>query len=221
MNTLPNKILKDKDIREELFEFLEYNFGKVRILEEKTMGHSRADVVMITSDSIYGIEIKSDVDTYVRLDRQVKDYNKYFDYNYVVIGTSHAAHIREHIPDYWGIITAEKTEEGLDFYEFRKPQVNPKMDWKKKMAIMWRPELAHIQELNALPKYKNKSKEFVVDMLLNKVPEKTLRIQMCEELFERDYSLIAETIANYRNKPKRISNVRAIKKAIRKKRKLN
>lgn len=220
MNTLPNKILKDKDIREELFDFLECNYGKVRILEEKTMGRSRADVVMITADSLYGIEIKSDADTYVRLERQVKDYNKYFDYNYVVIGTSHAAHIREHVPEYWGIITVERTEAGLDFYEFRKPQLNPEMDWKKKMTIMWRPELAHIQELNALPKYKNKSKDFVVELLLTRVPEETLRIQMCEELFERDYSLIAETIANYRRKPKRISKVRAIKKSIRRKRKM-
>lgn len=219
MNTLPNKILKDKDIREELFVFLESNYGKVRILEEKTMGRSRADVVMITQDSIYGIEIKSDADTYVRLERQVKDYNKYFDYNYVVIGTSHAAHIKEHVPDSWGIITVERAEHGLDFYEFRKPQVNLKMEWKKKMSIMWRPELAHIQELNGLPKYKNKSKDFVVDILLTKVPEETLRIQMCEELFERDYSLITETIANYRKKPKRISKVRAIKKSIRKNKK--
>ncbi len=37
----------DKDIREPLFEFLEETFGKVRIIEEKTMGRSRADIVMM------------------------------------------------------------------------------------------------------------------------------------------------------------------------------
>ena len=41
------KTLHDKDIREPLFEFLEEVYGKVRILEEKTMGKSRADVVMV------------------------------------------------------------------------------------------------------------------------------------------------------------------------------
>lgn len=218
MSTLADNILKDKDIREGLFDFLECGFGKVRILEEKTVGRSRADVVMITTDSIYGIEIKSDADTYVRLSRQIKDYNQYFDYNYVVVGTSHAVHIKEHVPECWGIITVERTETGLDFYELRKPQINSEMNWKKKMSIMWRPELAHIQEINALPKYKNKSKDFIVELLLSRIPEETLRIQMCEELFERDYSLIAETIANYRKKPKRISGLRAIKKSIRKKR---
>lgn len=53
-----NTIL-DKDIREPLFEFLEETYGKIRIIEEKTMGRSRADIVMVTTDSLWGIEIKS------------------------------------------------------------------------------------------------------------------------------------------------------------------
>lgn len=40
-------MLYDKDIREPLFEFLEERYGKVRILEEKQMGRSRADAVMV------------------------------------------------------------------------------------------------------------------------------------------------------------------------------
>ena len=46
-------MLKDKDIREALFEFLEVEYGKIRIFEEKNMGRSRADVVMITEKNIY------------------------------------------------------------------------------------------------------------------------------------------------------------------------
>ena len=59
--------LKDKDIREALFFFLEERYGKVRILEEKNIGRSRADAVMITDDALFGIEIKSDADSYERL----------------------------------------------------------------------------------------------------------------------------------------------------------
>ena len=44
-------MLRDKDIREPLFDFLEEAYGKVRILEEKTMGKSRADVVMVTPNA--------------------------------------------------------------------------------------------------------------------------------------------------------------------------
>ena len=50
-------MLLDKDIREPLFEFLEERYGKVRILEEKTVGSSRADVVMVIPDKIVGIAV--------------------------------------------------------------------------------------------------------------------------------------------------------------------
>ena len=59
--------LYDKDIREPLFDFLEEVYGKIRIIEEKTVGKSRADVVMVTPGLLCGIEIKSDADTYARL----------------------------------------------------------------------------------------------------------------------------------------------------------
>ena len=71
--------LHDKDIREPLFDFLEMEYGKIRIIEEKTMGRSRADVIMVAEDALFGLEIKSDADSYKRLSRQVKDYNRYFD----------------------------------------------------------------------------------------------------------------------------------------------
>ena len=196
-------MLYDKDIREPLFDFLEETYGKVRILEEKTIGKSRADVVMVTPESLYGIEIKSDADTYVRLGKQVKDYNLFYDYNYVAVGTSHALHVEEHIPEGWGIITVEQTETMVDFYILRRPAKNPEMNWKKKLSILWRPELAHIQKLNGLHKYKEKSKLFVMGRILEKVPEETLQRQLCEELFERDYTAITEEIRKYRRKNRR------------------
>lgn len=66
-------IAHDRHIREPLFDYLEDRYGKIRIIEEKRTGRARADVVMVTPDPIYGIEIKSDNDTYTRLARQVKN----------------------------------------------------------------------------------------------------------------------------------------------------
>ena len=99
-------MLYDKDIREPLAFYLEEIYGKNRILEEQVMGQSRADMVMVVYDALYGIEIKSDADSYARLDRQVKDYNLYYDYDLVAVGTRHAAQIKEHVPEWWGTITA-------------------------------------------------------------------------------------------------------------------
>jgi hypothetical protein len=196
------EVIHDKDIREPLFDFLEERYGKIRIIEEKRMGRSRADVVMVTESALCGIEIKSDADTYARLARQVKDYDKYFDYNLVVVGTTHATHIKEHVPEYWGIITAESVEDKLDFYVLREPQENPSVTWKRKLTILWRPELAELQAWNQMPKYKEKSKAFVIGKIIEripaKIPEQKLRAQISELLFERDYNTIEETIAKYK-----------------------
>lgn len=191
-------MLYDKNIREPLFDFLEERYTKIRIIEEKQMGRSRADVVMVTENSVIGIEIKSDADTYVRLQRQVRDYDRFFDYNYVVAGSRHAMHIEEKVPPWWGIITAEEIERKVDFYLLRSPGENPNFIWKNKLKLLWRPELAHIQELNQLPRYKEKSKAFVIDKIIEKVPKELLKIQISEELFERDYHQIEHIIRAYK-----------------------
>lgn len=198
-------MMYDKDIREPLFEFLEEYYGKVRVIEEKRMGRSRADVVMILPDAICGLEIKSDADTYARLSRQVRDYDQYCDCNFIVAGTRHAHHVAEHVPDWWGIITVELEEGRPDFYVLRQPQANPKVDWKKKMSLLWRPELVHIQEINQLPRYKEKSKQFVIEKILLRVPRDKLYRQISHELFERDYTKIEEEIKAYRSARRKIS----------------
>lgn len=194
-------MLYDKDIREPLFEFLDDSFGKNRIIEEKQIGKSRADIMMVTEDAIWGIEIKSDADTYVRLQRQVKDYNRFFDYNMVVVGASHEKDITEYVPEYWGIIIAK---EDVDFYFLRKPLRNPKREkkvlFRNQMAFLWRPELAHIQEINGMYKYKQLSKANLILKIMDTVPQELLKRQLCEELFERDYTTIKQVIEDYKNR---------------------
>ena len=174
----------------------------MRIIEEKTVGRSRADVVMVLPEALVGIEIKSDADTYVRLADQIRDYDKYFDMNYVVVGTSHGEHVPEHVPAYWGIITVEVVDDQFDFYILRKPLPNPKVKWKKKLEILWRPELALIQEWNQMPKYKTLNKAKACDKILERVPEiipeEVLRRQVSDVLFERDYSKVQEVLSEYR-----------------------
>ncbi len=196
-------VLHDKDIREPLFEFLEEAYGKVRIIEEKQLGRSRADVMMVLPSAVAGIEIKSDADTYARLAGQIQDYDRYFDYNFVVVGSTHAAHIRERVPGWWGILSAELIEGKMDFYVIREPEKNPGVNWEKKMEILWRPELAHIQELNGMAKYEGKSKAFVIKKILDMVPWEILGPQISQELFERDYTEIRQQIRQFRKEKRR------------------
>ena len=107
--------------------------------------------------------------------------------------------IREHVRDGWGIITVEADkDEKADFYVLREPKENPKVDRQRKIMLLWRPELAHLLETNKLPKYKEKSKAFVQEKLLEKVPDEILWEQAYEELFQRDYNTIGQRIAEYK-----------------------
>ena len=199
-------MLKDQDIREPLFDFFDEKFGKVRIIEEKQIAKSRADVMLVLEEKLIGVEIKSDADTYARLARQVKDYNKFFDYNYVVVGSSHSKHIEEHVPEYWGIIEAISKEESVEFNVLREPEINKRAQrtykMKRKLSILWRPELSHIQEINGMPKYKQRSKDFVITKIMEKVPWDLLLRQISEELFQRDYNTISEAIKEWRSSNK-------------------
>ena len=201
---MKDDMLKDKDIREPLFEYLDEQYGKNRIIEEKQIGKSRADVMMVTEDALWGIEIKSDADTFVRLERPVKDYNRFFDYNMVVVGSTHAMHVAEHLPEYWGILSVEKIGELFDFYVVREPVRNPKREkavlFRNQVSFLWRPELAHIQEINELPKYNYLGKDKLIRKMIEKLPQERLKKQVCEELMERDYNTIKERIENYKEK---------------------
>ena len=222
-----SKLLYDKDIREPLFDFLEEKYGKTRILEEKNIGISRADVVMVLEGCVCGIEIKSDADTYTRLAGQVKDYDRYFDYNFIVVGSTHAKSVESHVPEHWGIITVELIEEAVDFYVFREPSSNPNLILSDKLRIMWRPELAAIQEHFMMPAYKTSSKEFVIGKIAarteleaehkNYINITALNSMISDILFERDYNLIAEQIKEYRQKQNPNKKVR--KKRVRYRRK--
>lgn len=195
-------MIYDKDIREPLFDYLEEYFGKTRVIEEKTIGRSRADVFLVLPDCICGLEIKSDADSYTRLASQVKDYDRFFDENIVVVGTSHALHVKEHVPEHWGIITVEELENGLDFYMLRKPERHTKVTWERKLGILWRPEIAMLLETFDLPKYARMSKADVVKKITaaigTKIPEERLYEEYSRLLFERDYQKIAEVIQEYK-----------------------
>ena len=182
-------MLKDADIRDGLCDYLEQYFGKVRFFEELVMGKSRADLVLVTEEGLVGVEIKSDADTYQRLERQVKDYDRFFDRNILAAGSSHAMHAEEHVPEHWGIVIVEEADGKPDFYELRKPGISKKMRMTNQLELLWRREIAKLQEINGLYKYANKRRSYVKKYLMQSVPKEVLKKQLLEILYDRDYSI--------------------------------
>ena len=86
------------------------------------------------------------------------------------------------------------------------------------MSFLWRFELAHIQEKNNMYKYAYKSKVFVIDKIIDTVERELLKQQMTDELFERDYTTVADKINEYRKehnqKPRRKKKYKKRRKVI-------
>ena len=82
-------------------------------------------------------------------------------------------------------------------------QANPHVDLTRKIRILWRPELYSIQQKYYLPEYKQKSKAFVQKKLVEKLPEMILNEKISQELFEQDYTQIAEELRNYKKENSR------------------
>ena len=74
----------------------------------------------------------------------------------------------------------------------RSPQLSPKVKLTNQMGLLWKRELAVLQEQNGLYKYSDKSKMFRKKYLMEKVDKDLLKKQMIEVLFERDYSIFYE-----------------------------
>ncbi|MGN0622064.1 MAG: sce7726 family protein [Porcipelethomonas sp.] len=180
----------DPDIREALFMYLDENYEKHRTFEEVPIHTSRADIYAVTEHGLVGFEIKSDADSYSRLSMQIKNYDAYFDHNYVVVGRSHRKGVEKHIPEYWGIFCVYEDAEKVCVELVRPHGDNPKCRLKKQMELLWKRELCHILKLNFMPKYAQKSKKFIRTKLIEQVPEDFLKAQLYDELFERDYTLL-------------------------------
>jgi len=80
----------------------------------------------------------------------------------------------------------------------REAMDNPKVKDKRKITILWRTELNRLLEKNKLPKYLQRSKQFVQEKLIEKVPGEILWPQAYDELFEHDYNTIEQEIEDFR-----------------------
>jgi hypothetical protein len=150
-NTSPHKT-KDIHIRKILLsrikrELLGYTSPHL-IVEELGVNHGAARVdVAVVNGVLHGYEIKSDLDTLLRLPEQVNAYNEVFDKMTIVAGLSHLHEAIYVIPDWWGIIVAREDSNGkLLLNDIRKPHVNRRQDRISLAKLLWREEAMRILE---------------------------------------------------------------------------
>lgn len=182
--------MKDEEIRLHLIAALEEETEKIRIFEEMPMGKARCDLFSVTTE-LTGYEIKSDNDSYQRLSNQIPYYDKYFDRNYLVVGKKHKTSAGKKIPDHWGLIcfVEDAATEKISMEVIRLSEKNPKVSQRAQLNLLWRQELKNILKRHRMPLFSQSRKYVLITNLIKKLPSAHLQSEICEELFQRDYTM--------------------------------
>ena len=194
--------MNDKSIRKILIAYLKTKNVNMRIYQEKGIGNSICDV-MVVEDCLIGYEIKSDLDNYSRLNEQVKAYNLFFDKNYIVVSDRHMNSIAEKIPSSWGIICVREN----NIYVERNAKKNKEVSRRRQLSILWKLELKNILMKNNMPLYAQKEKGYIADEISKNVSEDMLGEQIVQELMDRDYSVYNAKDYSIRNEMPVTSNL--------------
>jgi hypothetical protein len=107
---------------------------------ELNVGSSRLDIGRINGKSI-AYEIKTELDTLDKLEKQLNDYSKVFEYIYVITHPCHYKKTLTIIPDHCGIITYNLHKNNCKFSFKKKAEKNNQIQPKDQLAILSKKEL--------------------------------------------------------------------------------
>lgn len=117
---------------------------------ELNSGSSRVDLCKINGISI-AFEIKTDLDNFNRLDKQLNDYLKIFEKVYVICSTKNVENIIKIIPDECGIYSYHITKSGKYIFNKEKEALfSPYINSKNQLSLFTKSELNKFFENNNL-----------------------------------------------------------------------
>ncbi|MEK6409142.1 MAG: sce7726 family protein [Acidobacteriota bacterium] len=183
--------MKDIDIRDALKRRLRScyaNDPSTLIVDELGLRHGvvRVDVAVING-LIHGFELKSDRDTLRRLPCQMRVYNSVLDQITLVVGQRYVDIATSLIPEWWGIMLAERGESGhLDLTEIRKPQDNLFQDILAVAKLLWRDEaLSLLEEIGKAEGVRWKRRAVIYERLAEVADPDLIRLRVRHQLRTR------------------------------------
>jgi len=180
-------IYRAKDIRIILFKFLKEEYKDIYIMEEKEIYKSIVDIFCIKGNNLLGLEIKSDTDSLKRLPRQVKNYDKIFDFNIVVITEKWVEKVKDILPKHWGIFLIK--EDSCEI--IKSPLVNPNRDEYKLSWLLWKPECRELLKRNNLLRgFSYKAKKYLNKRIASKIKIDNIKEYLIECFLKRDWDKV-------------------------------
>lgn len=114
----------------------------VTIFEMK-VGNSRLDIGRINGSS-FVYEIKTELDSLNKLEKQLNDYSKVFEYINIVIHPKHLKKSKEMIPEYCGIKTYDIIDKRCKFTNIAEAKKNPLISASKQIQTLTSKDLEYI-----------------------------------------------------------------------------
>jgi len=129
---------------------------------ELPVGKSRVDLCKINGVSI-AYEIKTDLDSLKRLDKQIADYQKVFEQVYVICSIQRLPEIEERIPVDCGIYIYSSKRGRYQFKEIKEATKSDVFDTRQQISLFWANELKQ-----AFPECANLRKNDAIEYAISK-----------------------------------------------------
>lgn len=161
------------------------NHPETIIVDELGLKHGAARVdLAVVNGMLHGYELKSDLDTLLRLPKQMQIYNLVLDKITLVVGKDHLHEAINIIPNWWGILIAKSVDSigNIKFCEIRPPEDNPSPDITSIAKLLWRDEALNIlEQLDQASGIRSKPRNVIYKRLVMVLPPKDLkaRVRKC------------------------------------------
>lgn len=179
---------RDIDVRKKLHNTISIEFlddDDAVVIDELGLcqGEARIDIAVVNG-SIHGYEIKSDSDTLERLPKQMNIYNKVMDTITIVAGKCHVGKIIDLVPEWWGILQAEKvSKDVINLISIREPKNNTQINPYCLAQLLWKEEALDLLTMLGLEKgYLSKPRKIIWNKLANSVPLHQLQLFVRQQL---------------------------------------
>ncbi|MDM1073636.1 sce7726 family protein [Empedobacter brevis] len=171
--------MNDFAIRQELKEsilskYIEDDDSLVLDEYNLSLGIVRADIAVVNG-VLHGYEIKSEKDSLIRLENQMLEYNKFFEYVTIVSCTKFINKIIDISPSHCGVISAEMINNKVVLKTIRKAKKNYNLDKISLVKALWREEMIDLlEDMNYKRGFKSKSKPLLYEILISEFTKKQL-----------------------------------------------
>lgn len=153
---------------------------------EFRVGSSIADLAMFNGES-KAFEIKSDIDSPVRLGQQLRDYALFFDKVYIVVPYKKVEEYLLCIDVHIGVLTIEDSGRTVEISEYRPAMQNDTFDVHYAMQVLRTNEYLNIiqRKIGCVPDVPVGRMYSVCEQLMKSIPTEELRMEILKEIKQR------------------------------------